>query len=114
MTFADRNRRAGHDAGAAAVDGAEHRLRPILMTSLAMVAGMLPMALALGSGSEQTAPLARAVIGGLVASTLSTLLLLPALYAIMQTGAGVASVSLDPEDPASASFSPMPASDGMR
>ena len=56
----------------AAVDGGRHRLRPILMTSWAMIAGMVPMALALGEGGEQTASLGRAVIGGLAVATLAT------------------------------------------
>src|SRR5205823_2496710 len=78
VTFAERHRREdGAGSAAAAVRGAEHRLRPILMTSFAMLAGMVPMALALGEGGEQTAPLARAVIGGLCAATLTTLLILP-------------------------------------
>ena len=65
LTFAERNRRDGMSAQEAAVEGAQSRLRPILMTSFAMLAGMVPMALALGEGGEQTAPLGRAVIGGL-------------------------------------------------
>src|SRR5205823_10677045 len=65
VTFAERARREGAASAAAAVDGGQHRLRPILMTSFAMIAGMVPMALAIGEGGEQTAPLARAVIGGL-------------------------------------------------
>ena len=68
----------------AAVEGAASRLRPILMTSCAMIAGMMPMALGLGEGGEQTAPLGRAVIGGLVAATLATLLVLPAVFALLQ------------------------------
>jgi multidrug efflux pump subunit AcrB len=99
VTFAERGRRDGADAGAAAVAGAQHRLRPILMTSCAMIAGMVPMALGLGEGGEQTAPLARAVIGGLLAATAMTLLVLPSLFAIVQGRAGVRSVSLDPNDP---------------
>jgi multidrug efflux pump subunit AcrB len=99
VTFAERARRGGANARAAAVDGAQHRLRPILMTSCAMIAGMVPMALGLGEGGEQTAPLARAVIGGLLAATAMTLLVLPSLFAILQGRASVRSVSLDPEDP---------------
>jgi multidrug efflux pump subunit AcrB len=100
-TFAESNRLSGATAAKAAVRGAESRLRPILMTTCAMVAGMLPMALALGEGGEQTAPLARAVIGGLIASTLATLLVLPAAFAVTQGRAGTASASLDPADPGS-------------
>ncbi len=104
VTFAERTRREGASAVAAAVDGARHRLRPILMTSCAMIAGMVPMALALGEGGEQVAPLGRAVIGGLLAATLTTLLVLPSLFAVVQTWAGTRSVSLDPDDPESPYF----------
>ncbi len=104
VTFAERARREGVAPVEAAIDGARHRLRPILMTSCAMIAGMAPMALALGEGGEQTAPLGRAVIGGLVAATLTTLLVLPSLFAVVQGRAGVRSVSLDPDDPASVQF----------
>jgi multidrug efflux pump subunit AcrB len=99
VTFAERARRAGASAAAAAVDGARHRLRPILMTSCAMIAGMVPLALAFGEGGEQTAPLGRAVIGGLLAATLTTLLVLPSLFAVVQGWAGTQSVSIDPDDP---------------
>jgi len=102
VTFAERSRRAGSDARKAAVEGARARLRPILMTSCAMIAGMTPMALGLGEGGEQTAPLGRAVIGGLIASTLATLLVLPSVFAIVQAWAGTQSPSLDPDDPESA------------
>jgi multidrug efflux pump subunit AcrB len=108
VTFAERYRCEGASLIEAVVDGAQHRLRPILMTSCAMIAGMVPMALAFGEGGEQTAPLARAVIGGLIASTFATLLLLPAIFAIVQNRAGTGSVSLDPEDQASEYFSPKP------
>ena len=108
VTFAERYRREGARVTEAAVNGAQHRLRPILMTSFAMIAGMVPMALAFGEGGEQTAPLARAVIGGLIASTLTTLLLLPAIFAIVQSRAGTGSISLDPEDQTSEYFSPKP------
>jgi multidrug efflux pump subunit AcrB len=102
VTFAERARKGGAPVKEAAVDGARHRLRPILMTSCAMIAGMVPMALAFGEGGEQTAPLGRAVIGGLVAATLTTLLVLPCVFAVVQQGAGAGSASLDPEDPESA------------
>jgi Cu/Ag efflux pump CusA len=101
VTFAERARREGAPVVTAAVDGARHRLRPILMTSCAMIAGMLPMALGLVEGGEQTAPLGRAVIGGLLAATVTTLLVLPALFAIIQRRAGTQSASLDPDDPQS-------------
>ena len=67
---------------AAAIEAGRIRLRPILMTALAMILGMLPMALALGAGFEQNAPLGRAVIGGLIAATLMTLFVVPAIYSI--------------------------------
>src|SRR5205085_53212 len=105
VTFAEKHRLADKAGpNAAAVEGARHRLRPILMTSCAMLAGMVPMALALGEGGEQTAPLGRAVIGGLVAATLATLLALPAVFAAVQRRSGLASPSLDPADPASAHY----------
>jgi multidrug efflux pump subunit AcrB len=104
VTFAERARLAGASAREAAVRGARDRLRPILMTGGAMMAGMLPMALGLGEGGEQTAPLGRAVIGGLSASILATLLVLPTLFAIIQGGAGRRSASLDPFDPDSARY----------
>ncbi len=100
-TFAEANRTSDVPALEAAVRGAESRLRPILMTSCAMLAGMIPMALALGEGGDETAPLARAVIGGLIASTLATLLVLPSVFAIVQGRSSTASASLDPADRAS-------------
>ncbi len=106
-TFADRARREGAPASAAAVDGAQHRLRPILMTSFAMIAGMLPMALALGEGGQQVAPLGRAVIGGMIAATLTTLVILPCFFAALLRGAQTSSVSLDPDDPQSPHYSPL-------
>jgi multidrug efflux pump subunit AcrB len=101
ITFAERARREGASIVQAAVEGARHRLRPILMTSCAMIAGMVPMALALGEGGEQTAPLGRAVIGGLAAATLTTLFALPCIFAVVQGRADVRSASLDPDDPES-------------
>src|SRR5687767_4572386 len=84
VTFAERSRQQGQSSVAAAMDGAIHRLRPILMTSCAMIAGMVPMALAMGEGGQQVAPLARAVIGGLLAATVATLFLLPCIFAVVQ------------------------------
>jgi multidrug efflux pump subunit AcrB len=101
VTFAEQNRRRGADANTAARNAAGERLRPILMTSLAMISGMIPMALAIGRGSEETAPLGRAVIGGLLAATLATLLVLPTIFGLVQRRASVTSASLDPEDPES-------------
>ncbi|MEO6829831.1 MAG: efflux RND transporter permease subunit, partial [Acidobacteriaceae bacterium] len=98
VTFAEQHRREGKGSLEAAIYGAQSRLRPILMTSIAMIAGMVPMALALGEGAEQTAPLGRAVVGGLVASTLATLLVLPAVFTLAQSKASRASASLDPDD----------------
>jgi multidrug efflux pump subunit AcrB len=84
----------GHSAGAAAMHGAASRLRPILMTTFAMIAGMIPVAF----GAEQLAPLGRAVIGGLAASTITTLFVLPSIFALVQGRATAASPSLDPDD----------------
>ncbi len=101
VTFAEGYRREGMPAPDAAVRAAKTRLRPVLMTSLAMTAGMFPMALALGEGAEATAPLGRAVIGGLVFATIATLTVLPLVFAMVQGGRSVVSVSLDPDDPES-------------
>jgi multidrug efflux pump subunit AcrB len=102
VTFAEQNRKNGADALSAARTAAAERLRPVLMTSLAMIAGMVPMALAIGRGSEETAPLGRAVIGGLFAATLATLFLLPTVFGVVQKNASLKSPSLDPEDADSA------------
>jgi multidrug efflux pump subunit AcrB len=82
ITFANDLREEGLDATAAALEAGRIRLRPILMTALAMVLGMLPMALALGEGAELNAPLGRAVIGGLMAATAMTLFVVPAAYSL--------------------------------
>ncbi len=100
VTFAERARVAGGDPLAAAVEGGRSRLRAILMTSFAMIAGMLPLALGLGEGGDQTAPLGRAVVGGLALATLATLFVLPSVFAIVASER-VRSPSLDPGDPAS-------------
>jgi multidrug efflux pump subunit AcrB len=104
VTFAEHARVGGRRSRDAAVEGAASRLRPILMTSFAMTAGMVPMAVGLGEGGDQTAPLGRAVVGGLVGATLATLLILPALFAIVQRDTTRKTASLDPSDPASRYF----------
>src|SRR5260221_4738141 len=92
----------------AAIEGARSRLRPILMTSFAMLAGMVPMALGLGKGGGQSAPLGRAVIGGLLGATCATLIILPAILATLQSRHARISASLDPDDPHSTYFEPGP------
>jgi len=99
VTFAEKNRKNGADATTAARNAAGERLRPVLMTSLAMITGMIPMALAIGRGSEETAPLGRAVIGGLICATAATLLVLPTVFGLVQKHASLVSPSLDPDDP---------------
>jgi multidrug efflux pump subunit AcrB len=106
VTFAEQNRKSGADASTAARNAAGERLRPVLMTSLAMITGMIPMALAIGRGSEETAPLGRAVIGGLIAATIATLLVLPTVFGLVQNRASLVSPSLDPDDPNSAYAKP--------
>jgi multidrug efflux pump subunit AcrB len=92
------------DPAAAAVEGAKLRVRAVVMTSCAMIAGMMPLALGLGEGGDQTAPLGRAVVGGLIFATLATLLVLPAFFALL-SGKRIKSVSIDPDDPGSRYFS---------
>jgi multidrug efflux pump subunit AcrB len=104
VTVAERLRLDGASSGTAAIEGAAARLRPILMTSCAMIAGMLPMALGWGEGGQQVAPLGRAVVGGLLSATAATLLVLPAVFAAIQWRASTQSASLDPSDPASAYY----------
>src|SRR4029079_1779587 len=88
VTFAETRRREGDVAYDAAIHGAGGRLRAILMTSCAMIAGMLPMALAFGEAGQQNAPLGRAVVGGLAASMLATLLVLPGVFVLLQQHVG--------------------------
>src|SRR5438445_9068162 len=87
VTFANDERHAGHDALGAALSAGYTRLRPVLMTALAMIIGMLPMALGLGEGGEQNAPLGRAVIGGLTVATLATLFVVPVIYSLLRARA---------------------------
>ncbi len=83
VSFARRNMNQGKDAIAAALDAGFTRLRPVLMTALAMIIGMLPMALGFGEGGEQNAPLGRAVIGGLTFATVATLFFVPAIFCLI-------------------------------
>jgi multidrug efflux pump subunit AcrB len=105
IVFAEKTRLANADAKLSAVSGASSRLRPIVMTSLAMIAGMLPMALGIGGSSQQIAPLALAVIGGLIAATIANLLILPAVFTLL-AGRTTTSASIDPDDRASPLFIP--------
>src|SRR5208282_39882 len=82
IIFANDLREEGYSSVEAAIEAGRIRFRPILMTALAMILGMLPMAIGIGSGSELNAPLGRAVIGGLLAATAMTLFTVPAAYAI--------------------------------
>jgi CzcA family heavy metal efflux pump len=93
VTFANEQRAEGKSALDAALEAGRTRMRPVLMTALAMIIGMLPMSLGLGEGGEQNAPLGRAVIGGLLVATLTTLLFVPVVYSLLRRGNLVASAS---------------------
>jgi multidrug efflux pump subunit AcrB len=84
ITFANGRRALGHDAQQAAVAAGMTRLRPVIMTALAMIIGMMPMSLGLGEGGEQNAPLGRAVIGGLLFATWTTLFFVPVMYSVLR------------------------------
>jgi len=84
VSFATEKMTEGMDSLAAALEAGFTRFRPVLMTALAMIIGMVPMALGLGDGGEQNAPLGRAVIGGLLFATVSTLLFVPAFFSVLQ------------------------------
>ena len=87
VVFANDERTAGKDQFEAALNAGFTRLRPVCMTALAMIIGMLPMALSLGEGGEQNAPLGRAVIGGLLLATVGTLFIVPVIYSLMKKDA---------------------------
>jgi len=106
LTAAEEARRGGATAEAAALTAGATRLRAILMTSLAMLAGMIPMALGWSEAGSQTAPLGRAVMGGLIFGTFATLTVVPAAYAWVMGAAGRASLSVDPDDPQSPHYHP--------
>jgi multidrug efflux pump subunit AcrB len=101
VSFAEQARHESATVDDATRTGATSRMRAILMTATAMICGMVPMAIGFGEGSAQSAPLGRAVIGGLILSTLTTLAVLPAVYALLQSKASTKSNSLNPEDPTS-------------
>lgn len=106
ISNAEEIRKHNGNALQAAREAVALRLRPILMTSLAMIVGMIPMASGLGEGGDQTSPLGRAVIGGLIASTFAALLILPLVFAWVQGNTSTDSVSLDPEDETSKYYVP--------
>ena len=83
VSFARERMEQGYDSVAAAIDAGFTRFRPVLMTAGAMIIGMIPMAMALGEGGEQNAPLGRAVIGGLLVATCATLFFVPAVFALL-------------------------------
>src|SRR6267142_573476 len=103
VTFANDQRHEGHDARSAALSAGATRLRPVLMTALAMIIGMLPMSLGLGEGGEQNAPLGRAVIGGLTVATFATLFLVPLVYSVLRRRAPKRDFLADDEPHGSAS-----------
>lgn len=106
ITNAEQLRRSNGDALLSAREASALRMRPIVMTAMAMVVGMIPMALGLGEAGDQTSPLGRAVIGGLFASTFAALFILPLAFAWGQKKSGIQSLSLDPEDQESQHFIP--------
>ena len=106
ITNAEHLRMHSGNAIESAKEAAALRMRPILMTSVAMVVGMVPMAIGLGEGGDQAAPLGRAVIGGLIASTFAALFILPMVFAWVQGKTSTQSVSLDPEDKESKHYIP--------
>jgi multidrug efflux pump subunit AcrB len=101
VSFAEQSRHESNDVLRSSHYGATSRLRAILMTASAMICGMIPMAIGFGEGGAQTAPLGRAVVGGLIFSTITTLTVLPGIYAGLQGRASIQSNSLNPEDSSS-------------
>ncbi len=112
ITNAEHLRMHSGNALLSAKESAALRVRPILMTSLAMVVGMVPMASGIGDGGDQAAPLGRAVVGGLIASTFAALIILPLVFSWVQGKSSTASVSLDPEDRESTHYIPGLSSSG--
>jgi multidrug efflux pump subunit AcrB len=104
VSFAREKLQEGYDPIAAALDAGFTRFRPVLMTALAMIIGMLPMALALGEGGEQNAPLGRAVIGGLLVATFATLFFVPTVFSLLHSRGGRAPT--ERSDPVAAALEP--------
>jgi multidrug efflux pump subunit AcrB len=104
VSFAREKLHEGYDATAAALEAGFTRFRPVLMTALAMIIGMLPMSLALGDGGEQNAPLGRAVIGGLLVATFCTLFLVPTVFSLLHSRRSCAPI----EKPDSIAATPAP------
>ncbi|WP_250254988.1 efflux RND transporter permease subunit [Chryseobacterium sp. Marseille-Q3244] len=98
ISNAETIRKSTGNALDAGIEAAKLRIRPIIMTTLAMAAGMLPMAIGFGEGGDQVSPLGRAVIGGLIFSTFSVLIILPLVFGWIQKNDSIISPSLDPED----------------
>ncbi|SIT25211.1 Multidrug efflux pump subunit AcrB [Chryseobacterium ureilyticum] len=105
ISNAETIRKSTGNASDAGIEAAKLRIRPIIMTTLAMAAGMLPMAIGFGEGGDQVSPLGRAVIGGLIFSTFSVLIILPLVFGWIQKNASIISPSLDPEDEESIHYS---------
>jgi multidrug efflux pump subunit AcrB len=85
VSFAKERLEHHHDALQAAIEAGFTRFRPVLMTALAMIIGMIPMAMGVGEGGEQNAPLGRAVIGGLLCATIATLFFVPAVFSLIHS-----------------------------
>jgi len=109
VTFANDQRHVGRGASEAALAAGMTRLRPVIMTALAMIIGMLPMSLGLGEGGEQNAPLGRAVIGGLLLATMTTLFFVPVMYSLLRRKAPVPVDPLLNNAPAGAAIDGAPA-----
>jgi multidrug efflux pump subunit AcrB len=99
VTFANQRMSGGDDARSAALAAGFTRIRPVLMTAGAMILGMIPMALGVGEGGEQNAPLARAVIGGLLFATIATLVFVPTMYRSLRRGPAAAPPAVPAGDP---------------
>ncbi len=95
VSFAKERLEAHGDAITAALEAGATRFRPVMMTALAMIIGMIPMALGVGEGGEQNAPLGRAVIGGLFCATIATLLFVPTVFGLLHGRRRPSSASLE-------------------